>query len=284
MKLSDLGKIDAASGNEAAAREYIKSKIGGREDNLGSLIVGEGKIAVAAALDEPCFFVSEAGEKTRLCPVGRAETSDLLNRKIRFSGGRIAYVCCDEKAADAKTGDLYLKSCADLAVGDVGCVFEDASESETDIITKAPLRVASCAAAMSVADENVKLIFSAMYQIGKKGLNAALFREKPDYTVVIDTVFSDGRNIKCGGGAVVKMMDGSYIADERLRAFCETHPCQRAVVKTPEIRAANSAGFGANTAVVSVPVEKIGGYMGRIEKSDIEKCAEFVKEFIKTIY
>ena len=82
--LSELARIDAASGNEAAARDYIKSKIGGREDNLGSLIVGEGKTAVAAALDEKGFFVSEIGEKVRFCPMGRAEVSDLLNRKIRF--------------------------------------------------------------------------------------------------------------------------------------------------------------------------------------------------------
>ena len=284
MILSELARIDAASGNEAAARDYIKSKIGGREDNLGSLIVGEGKTAVAAALDEKGFFVSEIGEKVRFCPMGRAEVSDLLNRKIRFPGGKIGFVCCDEKPSDAKLSDLYLK-CGEMpAVGDVGCIFEDAIETESYIITKAPLRVASAAAAMRVRElTDVKLIFTAMYQIGKKGLNAALFREKPDYTIVIDTVFADGKNIKCGGGAVVKMMEGSYIADEKIRAFAEKRSCQRAVFKTPEVRAANSISFGANTAVVSVPVEKIGGYIGKIMKSDIENCADFVKEFIKTI-
>ena len=284
LKLSELGKIDAASGNEAAAREYIKSKIGGREDNLGSLIVGEGKTAVASALDEKGFFISETGEKTKFCPMGRAEVSDLLNRKIRFSGGKIGFVCCDEKLADAKISDLYIKCGEELEVGEVGCIFEDEIETESYIITKAPLRVASAAASMRVRElTDVKLIFTAMYQIGKKGLNAALLREKPDYTVVIDTVFADGKNIKCGDGPVIKMMEGSYIADGKIRAFTENHSCQKTVIKKPEIRAANSISFGANTAVVSVPVEKIGGYVGKIMKSDIEKCADFVKEFIKTV-
>lgn len=285
MKLSEICEINGVSGNETEVISYIKSKFGGRTDNLGTLISGSGNIAVAAIADEKGVFVSESGEKTRICPIGALKPAELINRRIAFSGGAQGFVCCDKDTDNVKSSDLYVISDFPPKIGETGCVEEKAIETDDYIITKAYARAASYAVALKLSEtEKIKFMFTTMFFNGKKGLNAALFGERPDYTILIDTIGADGDKIKCGSGPVVKMMDGSYTADRKLRAFCDISECQRTVVKTPEIRSANSFSFGANTAVISVPVQYIGGYIGKILKSDIEKTAEFTKEFIKTIY
>lgn len=282
--LYELGKCFAPSGSEGEAVSLIKTRMEGKTDNLGSFICGEGKIAIVSALDEPGVFVSEAEEKVRICPMGSARPEWFINRKIRLSGGSVGFVSHDGELSLAKCSDLYLE-CEGAKVGEVGCIEEEPILGEDFIITKAPLRVASVGTALKLSDlENVKFMFTSMYCIGKKGLNAALFRGECDTAIVIDTVDADDKAVKIGGGPVIKMMDGSYTADFRLRDFALSHDCQKTVVKTPEIRGEHSASFGATTAYVSVPVKKIGGLVGRISTLDLLKTADFIKDFIKTVY
>ena len=282
--LYELGKCFAPSGSEGEAVSLLKSRMDGKTDNLGSYICGEGKIAIVSALDEQGFFVSDAAERVKICPMGSVSPEWFINRKVRLSGGNIGFVSYDGELSSLKSSDLYIE-CGGALVGEVGCIEQEPVLGEDFIITKAPLRVASVGTALKLSDlKNVKFMFTSMYHIGKKGLNAALFRNECDTAIVIDTVDADGKDIKLGGGPVIKMMDGSYTADFRLREFANSHDCQKTVVKTPEIRSENSASFGCLTAYISVPVKKIGGLVGRISLGDIEKTADFIREFIKTLY
>ena len=280
-----MENLFGVSGNEAQVTEYIKSKVGGETDSLGNLIVrkkGTGKkIAIVCPVDEDGLFVTDASDKIRFALIGKPE--NLANRTVEFKCG-VKGVICGEKA-DAKVSELYIRADGDVAVGDIarfslrqvrkGGLITGFS-AERQLCTEAVLSVMEL---LENTDLDITFVFSVMYRIGKRGLNGFMFSEKPDYTVVIDTVSGD--NIKCGDGAVVKVTEGSYTADDKLHALAREKGVKMTVRKDAEIRTVNSAVLGAAASYVSIPVEKSSGLVtGSL--SDAQKCAELVCELVNS--
>ena len=279
--------ISKATAKDAEALiEYFK-KVGGETDNLGSLIVkkpGSGKkIAVACPVDEGGLFVTDLSDGIRFSLIGKEEPSYLVNRTVEFANGIKGIIC---GKPDAKLPDLYIEADGEVSIGDIGRFSVPQIERDGKIVGCSVERSLCLDAVLSVmklledTGFDVTYMFTTMYRIGKKGLNAALFNQKPDYTVVIDTV--SGEKIKCGDGPVVKITDGSYTADRVLHEFAKEKGVKMTVCKEASVRSANSFSYGAVTGYVSIPVEKCGGITKGL-LSDSEKCAEFVSELVKTI-
>lgn len=276
----------SVSGNEAPVISYIKSKVGGEVDSLGNLVVrkpGSGKkISVVCPVDEDGIFVTDISGKIRFALIGKPD--NLVNRTVEFSNGVRGVICGDKP--DAKTSELYIRTDGDVCVGDIAR-FSLSEIRNGDTVTGFSAERQLCVNAMFSVMELLKdtklditYVFTVMYRIGKRGLNGFLFGEKPDYALVIDTVSGD--NISCGDGAVVKITEGSYTADENLHALAREKKIKMTVSKNAEIRTVNSAVLGAVASYVSIPVEKNCGLVSG-NLSDSEKCAELVCELLKTM-
>ena len=279
-----LGNLFGVSGNEAPVINHIKSMVGGETDKVGNLIVrkpGKGKkLAVVCPVDEDGLFVTDISGKIRFALIGKPD--NLVNRTVEFENGVKGVICGDK--ADAKASELYIVADGEVSVGDIAR-FSLCEITNSDTVTGFSAERELCAKALlSVMDKikdtelDVTYVFSVMYRIGKRGLNGFLFSEKPDYTIVIDTVCGD--NVKCGDGAVVKVTEGSYTADERLHVLAREKKLKMTVSKDAELRTVNSAILGAPAGYVSIPVEKNCGLVtGCI--SDVQKCAELVCEVVQ---
>lgn len=277
----------SVSGNETEALDYIKGITGGEYDSLGSLIVkteGKGKnIAIACFVDEPGLFVTDITDGIRFALIGKADAATLKNRQVRFKNG-VRGVICSKKTEDIKLGDLYIVADEDLEIGDVARFelneIKDGSRISGLSSDRAAVIETLLKAKELLSGFNITYMFTTMYKIGKKGLYSALLREKPDYTVVIDTV--SGEKIKCGCGPVVKVIDGSYTADPYLHSFARDKKTTLAAFKQPEIAAPNSFMVGAVCGYVSIPVEKNDGII-TYDVTDTDKTAQFIKEFVAKV-
>ena len=282
------GNMFGVSGNESVVIDYIKEKFGGEVDSLGSLIVrkeGKGKkIAVACPIDESGLFVTDLSDGIRFELISKSEALSLVNRTVSFQNGIRGIICTNK--SEPSVSDLYIEADGEVKIGDIARFSFDQIENGDKIIGHSVERCLCADAVISVMESlkdtgfDITYIFATMYRIGKKGLNAALLNNRPDYTVVIDTVSGD--KIKCGSGPVIKITDGSYTADPLLHEYAKKKNVNLIVCKESEIRSANSFSYGAVCGYVSIPVEKACGIV-KGNYSDSKKCADLVCDFIKLL-
>ena len=298
--ITELSKLFAPSGNEEQAVEYIKTVLSDLDctvDPLKNLIVhkpGRGRrLAVACYTDERGLFVSHVEEtgRVRFCAVGRCTPEDFINRTVAFENGTSAYVCSDKPLKeDCKASDLYLISGGGpIKIGDVGAADVPCSERGGCIIGKALDRSAVCAAVMGLAeveaDCDLYLVFSSMYQLGKKGLLVALDRIRPDYAVILDTVAAEqeekSTSVKVGGGPVVKLKEGSYVADRLMTELAHSEAVQPYASSEVQVPAKQTMHFGVLSGNLAVPVEYHGYFTQRIDCDDVYNTCNLLKKIVK---
>ncbi len=284
-------ELFSVSGNEETLTQYLKSRVGGECDNLGNLIVtkeGQGKkIAVCCPIDEKGIFVTDvSSEKIRFATIGRCELSDMINRTVEFKNGVRGFICCENALDKAKESDLYIRADGDLSIGDIARFTSGELRSKETVVSHAVPRDFCIEAVIKIMDDmkntdfNMMYIFSSMYGIGKKGMNAAFMAEKPDFAIVIDSICDNEKNIKCGCGPVIKITEGSYTAPSCLHEFAKEQGVAMAALKESDVRGENSFAFGVVSGYVSIPVKKLSGGLFEGNISDIDKTAGFVKDFV----
>ncbi len=281
----------APSGNEDAVREALTEKLGGKSDNLGNLIVrknGIGKrIAIACPVDEYGVFVSNTEDKNRICPIGSISPLDIINCTVKFTNGIRGVVCSEGDISKAKFSDLYVEAEGKLKSGDVGAVVYEDIETNEFIMGSGACREAVCSTVLSLmeklkdTDFDITYIFTSMYFTGKKGLHSALLSEKPDFTLVIDTVPDKTSGVKIGNGGVFKLMEGGYSAGSTVREYAKKAKSPVYVLEKAEIRCANPVSFGADTGYISVPCTELNKFACKILKSDVQKTSDLAKDFIQ---
>lgn len=302
--IMELSKLFAPSGNEGRVVEYIKSAMSSMDcgaectvDPLNNLIVhkrgGGRRLAVACYTDERGLFVSHIEENghVRFCAVGKGAPENFLNRTVMLENGTTAYVCSDKSLKEeCKVSDLYLVSAGKpVKIGDVGVAGIPYSESDNCIIGKALDRSAVCAAVMGLAeleaDCDLYMVFSSMYQLGKKGLLVALDRIRPDYAVILDTVAAEQGEkstfVKVGGGPVVKLKEGPYVADRLMTELAHSEIVQPYAAGEAQIPAKQAMHFGILSGNLAIPVEYHGYFTQRIDCDDVYNTCNLLKKIVK---
>jgi len=298
MKLSALF---GPSGDEQQVMDYIKGEIAGYFDecyidNLGSLILrkkGKGRrICFAAFTDERGIFISHIEkDKMYFCPVGKVDPIDLVNREIILKNGGRGFVYCDKTVSEAKLQDMYLPFIEGVSVGDTGVAACGVIDGGDTLTAKALERGVCCHILMEAAKEisgngnEIYFVFSAMYQIGKKGLNAALSAIKPDHAVVLDTLSTAKKDnstlVSLGDGVIVKLKERAFMAKRELLDGI-TLPYKKYVSNETEITAKHPVTFGVLTLDIAVPMQYNNHFCQRVKYGDVEAMGEFVKNIVKS--
>lgn len=141
---------------------------------------------------------------------------------------------------------------------------------------------------------DVYCVFSVQEEVGLRGATVAANRIKPEIGIALDvTIASDYPNSavgsnKLGGGAAVKISDGSVICDEYL--VDEMISCseeneikyQRDVIDGggTDAGAINRSNYGVKATGISVPMRYVHGPNGFVNMVDIDASIELLAKYV----
>ena len=254
--LKELCEICAPSGEEKAVRDFIISKLGGRDytiDNAGNLIVEikgkktpENKLMLAAHMDEVGFiitFIDESG-MLKFDTVGGIDPKSLLGKRVKIGLhigviGTVPVHLTDKENESKmpKIEQMFIDIGASskeeaektVSLGDVGTFLSDYTQyGEGFVKSKAIDDRFGCAVLLSLLENepeyDLSVCFTVREEIGVMGAGVATFSVKPDIAIIIesttanDTLGVSGSDKVCslGSGAVVSFMDGGTLYDKAL--------------------------------------------------------------------
>lgn len=290
-----LAGLFAPSGCEEQVREYCK-KLASRfevlEDGCGNLLLhkpGIGKrIAYVCGMDERGVFVSHREEDGRLrfCCLGAIRPEDLKDREILFAGGARGVVECDRQNSEQQWISLLT---GDVAVGESGIVSGVCTEEESRISGCGVARGACCSVLLALKEQkldqaDVWFVFSALYQLGKKGALAALSRIKPEraffFEPVCTTKKEDCSQVKMGAGVVVKLRDGAFMDHLHLPDKLEgcSVPYQLFVGASAELAGRPSILFGIPSVLLGIPFEEQRYFTQTVDVKDVQSGVDLALE------
>jgi tetrahedral aminopeptidase len=251
-----LAETFGVSGNEEDIRNLIKNEIAAFVDEisvdaLGNLIAvrkGKGKrLMVAAHMDELGLMATYADEKgfIRFAPVGSIGPFALLGQRVKFRNGVIGVVYYEEKLDDLKNlklSRMYIdigansreEAMSRIRLGDTACLDVEPRIQGNRILSKALNNRAGCAVAIetmkriSGTEHEIYFVFTVQEELGSRGARTAAFGIKPDAAIELDvtpagdTPDGEAKEIRCGGGPGVKIMDAHLVSHPELRRHLET--------------------------------------------------------------
>lgn len=219
-RLREICMTDGTSGDEAAVREYIRSRITADEmtvDPLGNLIVfkkgrqtPKNKVMLAAHMDEVGFMVTDITEDgfLRFGAVGGIDSRVVMGRAVRFKNGTLGIV--GTKAVHQQTAEERKKAPEfDEMLIDIGAACAADAEKlvkrgdtacfDTDFFTfgdgyvkgKAIDDRAGCLIMMDMINSDLPydmwFAFTVQEEVGTRGAKAAAFTVQPDIALVLET-------------------------------------------------------------------------------------------------
>lgn len=287
-------------------------------DNLGNLIVhknGDGKkVLISAHMDEIGLMANYIDDKgfVRFASVGGVDVYTALYQRVVFSNGVEGCVCHESKTdlkKDLKFTNMYIdigassksEAEAKILMGDVAVFKGDFSVIGSKVVSKAldnRLGVYALIETIKKISSNtldLYFLFSVQEEIGLKGAMAASYSIKPDIAISVDvtdtgdTPGCETMDIKLGDGVAIKIMDKSVITHKGLRDFLTRTAKDNSIAHQFEILsfggtdagAMQTAGSGAVTGALSIPVRYIHTPCETASVSDIEACIKLLCEFCK---
>ena len=285
-------------------------------DTMGNLICrkkGSGpRVMFSAHMDSIGLVATHIEENgfVRVGTVGGVAPAKVLHIPVRFANSQAGVVAAQ---ADVEVGKLKL---SDLFV-DVGAASREEAQAlvqvgdvavfDTKLVSMAG-RVggpyldnrASCAVqlmAMSQiekTDNDLYFVFSVQEELGLRGAKTAAWTVDPDYGVALDVTPADDVpgskhqvSSVLGGGAAVKVMDGSVICHpwmvDKLMALAGEQgiKAQRDVIRAggTDGGAIHLTRGGVPTGGISIPWRYGHSPMELVDLGDLEACAALVKAF-----
>lgn len=293
--IEEMAGIYAPSGSEKQMRDYCRSQANGfelSEDGCGNLLVhkpGIGKrIAIVCGMDERGIFIShqETDGRLRFCCLGTIKAEDLKNREILFSNGAIGVVECEKENVEKQWISLLVGK---VKIGDCGIV-SGGLTLENDKITGCGIaRSACCSVLLDLLERDfdqadVWFVFSALYQMGKKGALAALCKIKPELAFLVEPSSAakqqDQSKVTLGAGPVVKLRDGAFMdylhLPERLTGC--TIPYQLYVGSEAEHNGRPPMIFGISSILLAIPYEEQHYFTQTVCCDDVKKTVDLLLE------
>lgn len=287
-----------------------------KRDTLGNLICrrkGEGpKVMFSAHMDSIGLVATHIEEKgfVRVGAVGGISPLKVLHTPVRFQNGRRGVICAQGglDASKLKLSDLFL---------DLGATSREEAEEMIQIgdaavfdtrLTALGGRVsgpyldnrASCAVQLMAMSQlgqtgnDLYFVFSTQEEVGTRGAKTAAWKIDPDYGVALDVTPADDEpgskhlvSSVLGGGAGVKVMDGSVICHPwMVDKLLELAQQQGIRVQRDVIRAGGTDGGpihlsrgGVPTGGISIPWRYGHSPMEVVDLQDLHDCVALVKAF-----
>ena len=281
-------------------------------DTMGNLIVrkkGTGpKILFAAHMDSIGLIVTYIEESgyLRVGKIGGVHLGSILHSAVRFRNGTFGVVSLSEDVEEKnmRIHDLYL----DIGAGSREEAEKRVQVGDTAVSSAAVLpvgeRVAgpymdnriSCLVLLealsriSEAKNDLYFVFTTQEEVGLRGAKTASFGIEPDYGIAVDVTLGDALNSKhrgssvLGGGAAIKVMDGSVISHpqmvERLVSLAQAQNIshQRDVISAggTDVGAIHVSRSGVITGGISVPCRYIHSPVELVDLNDVEACVQLV--------
>lgn len=284
-----------------------------RTDTMGNLIAhrkGSGpKLLFAAHMDSIGFIVTHIEKEgfLRFGRLGGLHASSILHSPIRFKNGVRGLVSLDESADEKKMtlDDLYLdvgakdKAEAEklVQIGDTAVLNAPAFLAGGKIVSPYLDNRISCVALLMAMEQlkespnDLYFIFTSQEELGLRGARTAAYAIQPDFAVAVDvTPAGDALGTKhsgssvCGGGAAVKVMDGSILCHPQLvekldfLAKRDGIPMQRDVIRSggTDAGAIHLSRGGVITGGISIPCRYVHSPVEMAEVGDVEACAKLI--------
>jgi endoglucanase len=315
--IKSLCAAQGISGREKPAGELIRSKIAPfvdetRYDAMGNLIAlkrgtkpeGERKkLMFAAHMDIIGFIVTfiEENGYVRFATIGGVNLTIAAYRPVVFEGGAKGVIVNEDGGSGA----------ADKMYVDLGTSSKKESEKkvkigEAFIIAPNMTRLAggriagnvlddrvACAVLIEAASmakdcpDDVYYVFTVQEEVGCRGSKTAAYAIAPDLGVAVDvTGTGDVQGakpmaVKLGGGAAIKIKDGSVICDSGVVERLETLAKEKGIKWQPEIllyggtdtSSIQMSGAGVPAGCISIPSRYIHTPVETADLADIKACA-----------
>jgi endoglucanase len=143
-------------------------------------------------------------------------------------------------------------------------------------------------------------VFTVQEEVGLRGANVAAHNINPDFGIGLDTTIAfdlpgaqaHEKITTLGGGAAIKVMDASAIADYRMTAFLKQIADQQQIKWQPEILTAggtDTAGIqrmgkqGAIAGAISIPTRHLHQVIEMASKHDINACIRLLVASLENI-
>ena len=303
----------AAGVIEHIARQYCDET---SRDTLGNLICrkkGSGpKVMFAAHMDSIGLVVTHIDEKgfARVGAIGGVHPADVLHTPVRFRNGACGTVSADRgiDPGKLKTADLFIDLGAEsreeaerlVRVGDVAVYGTQTVQAGGRIISPYMDNRVSCLVLLMAMEKlhqtenDLYFVFTVQEEVGLRGAKTAAWGVDPDYGIAVDVTVADDEpgskhlnSSVLGGGAAVKIMDGSVICDPKIveqlmgLAASGNIAAQRDVIRAggTDAGAIHQTRRGVRTGGISVPCRYVHTPTEMVDKNDVSACAALVAAF-----
>ena len=290
-----------------------------RRDTLGNLIChkkGSGpRVMFSAHMDSIGLVATHITEDgfIHVGAVGGIAPLRVLHTPVRFQNGTCGVVCvpADADLTKLKASDLLIdigaagreEAARLVQVGDVAVY----NTKTTDVCGRiaSPYtdnRVSCLVLLMAMSrlgqtDNDLYFVFSVQEEVGIRGAKTAAWGVDPDYGIAVDVTPADDEpgskhlvSSKLGGGAAVKVMDGSVICHpvvvEKLMKLAEEKgiKAQRDVIRAggTDAGAIHLTRGGVYAGGISIPCRYVHSPMEMVDKNDVKACADLVAAFAES--
>ncbi|HIT01372.1 MAG TPA: M20/M25/M40 family metallo-hydrolase [Candidatus Enterenecus merdae] len=290
-----------------------------RRDTLGNLIChrrGRGpRVMLSAHMDTIALVATHVDEQgyIRVGGIGGISPDRVVHTPVRFQNGQggVVQAQADVEPGKRKRSDLFLDvgvagqeqaqrlvQIGDAAVFDTHLIQLGHRVSAPYLDNRAGCAVQLAAmAALGETDNDLYFVFSVQEEVGTRGAKTAAWAIEPDYGLALDVTPADDQpgskhlvSSVLGGGAAVKVMDGSVICHpwmvERLMQLAQQKgiPAQRDVIRAGGTDAGpihlNRAGVV--TGGISIPWRYGHSPMELVDLRDVQACADLAKAFLES--
>ena len=144
------------------------------------------------------------------------------------------------------------------------------------------------------SDNDLYFVFTVQEELGLRGAKTAAYGIDPDYGVAVDVTWSDDElnprhrgSSTAGGGASIKVMDGSVICHPQMvkrleeLAVAREIPYQMDVIRQggTDAGSIHLTRSGVYTGGVSIPCRYMHSPVEMVDARDVEACAGLVAAF-----
>ena len=319
--LQTINACHGPAGDESGVADAIEKLAASyadeiRRDVMGNLIVrkkGSGpKVMFAAHMDSIGFIVTHIDEKgfLRFGKVGGLRPNSCIHTPVRFKNGvrGVVSLDCGVEPKDMTLEDLYIDIGAKnreeaqgmVRIGDTA-VFDAPAFAAGDRLVSPYMddRIAcvvllKALETLGKSNNDLYFVFTVQEELGLRGATTAAYGVDPDYGVAVDVTWSDdelnpghkGSSV-AGGGAAIKVMDGSVICHPRMvkkleeMAVARDIPCQMDVIRQggTDAGSIHLTRSGVYTGGVSIPCRYMHSPVEMVDARDVEACARLVAAF-----